>query len=68
MFSACILSNAAAQEASAPPGVELPAQFSATAIGQAGKTFGVTIYLTGLTSDQEVQEFAAPLKSKGKDG
>ena len=72
LFSACVLSTAAAQPANAIPGGELPAQFAATAIGQAGaasgKSFGVTIYLTGLTSDPEVQEFAATLKSKGQSG
>jgi hypothetical protein len=65
LFSVSIMSSAAAQ-------VALPAQFSATAIGQAGaaagKSFGVTIYLTGLTSDQDIQEYAATLKSKGQDG
>jgi hypothetical protein len=72
MFSACMPSNAAAQPAIAVPGGELPAQFAATAIGQAGeiagKSFGVTIYVTGLTSDEEVQEFAATLKGKGQSG
>ncbi len=72
MFSACMLSNAVAQPANAIPGGELPAQYAATAIGQAGaasgKSFGVTIYLTGLTSDAEAQEFAATLKSKGQSG
>ena len=51
---------------------ELPAQFSATAIGQAGvvsgKSFGVTIYVTGTTSDQQAQEFMATLKNKGQNG
>ena len=65
LFSVSITSSAAAQ-------VALPAQFSATAMGQAGaaagKSFGVTIYLTGITSDQDEQEFAATLKSKGQDG
>lgn len=65
LFSVSITSSAAAQ-------VALPAQFSATAMGQAGaaagKSFGVTIYLTGTTSDQDEQEFAATLKSKGQDG
>jgi len=65
LFSVSIMSNAAAQ-------VALPAQFSATAIGQAGaaagKSIGVTIYLTGLTSDQDIQEYTATLKSKGQDG
>ena len=71
-FSAYMLSNATAQPASVNPGVELPAQFAATAIGQAGaasgKSFGVTIFVTGLTSDAEAQEFAATLKSKGQGG
>jgi hypothetical protein len=60
-----MLSSTAAQ-------VALPAQFSATAMGQAGaaagKSSGVTIYLTGFTSDQDIQEYAATLKSKGQDG
>src|ERR1039458_7424432 len=64
-FSVSMLSSTAAQ-------VALPAQFSATAMGQAGaaagKSSGVTIYLTGFTSDQDIQEYAAPLKSKGQDG
>lgn len=51
---------------------ELPAQFSATAIGQAGvvsgKSFGITIYVTGTTSDQQEQEFMATLKNKGQNG
>jgi hypothetical protein len=65
LFSVSIMSSAAAQ-------VALPAQFSATAMGQAGaaagKSSGVTIYLTGFTSDQDIQEYAATLKSKGQDG
>ncbi len=65
LFSVSIISSAAAQ-------VAVPAQFSATAIGQAGaaagKSSGVTIYLTGFTSDPDIQEYAATLKSKGQDG
>jgi hypothetical protein len=64
-FSISMLSSTAAQ-------VAVPAQFSATAIGQAGaaagKSSGITIYLTGFTSDQDIQEYAATLKSKGQDG
>jgi hypothetical protein len=67
----CLPTVAAGQGDSAA-GIDLPQQYSATAVGQAGaaagKTFGVTIYLTGMTSDQEEQEFAATLKSKGQDG
>ncbi len=65
LFSVSIISSAAAQ-------VAVPAQFSATAVGQAGaaagKSSGVTIYLTGFTSDPDIQEYAATLKSKGQDG
>ena len=65
LFTMSIVSPALAQ-------VKLPAQFSATAIGQAGvvsgKSFGVDIYVTGTTSDQQQQEFVATLKSKGQDG
>ena len=52
--------------------IDLPQQYSATAIGQAGaiagKTFGVNVYLTGLSSDEQRQELLATLKSKGQDG
>jgi hypothetical protein len=65
VFSVSLLSSAAAQ-------VELPAQFSATAFGQAGaaagKSVAVTIYLTGLTNDGDIQEYIATLKSKGQNG
>ncbi len=65
-----VIATAHAQEAN--PGIDLPQQYSATAVGQAGavagKTFGVTIFLTGLTADAERQELLATLKSKGQDG
>lgn len=54
------------------PKVSLPAQYAATAIGQsgsaAGKTFGLTIYVEGVTPDGEVDELVATLKHKGQDG
>ncbi len=50
----------------------LPAQYAATAVGQAGvaagKTFGLNIYVDGLTSDGEVSELSSILKNKGQDG
>jgi hypothetical protein len=50
----------------------LPAQYAATAIGQsgpaAGRTFGLTILVQELTTDGEVDELVATLKSKGQDG
>jgi hypothetical protein len=49
----------------------LPAQYSATAFGQAGsaagKSFGLTLYVTDLTDDATVQALAATLKDKGQD-
>ena len=60
----CLMPSAVAQ-------LEPPLQLSATAIGQAGtaagKSFGLDIYITGITSDQQVQEYAATLRSKGQD-
>lgn len=69
LFLVCFaLSVAIAQDAKPP----IPAQYAATAIGQAGsaagKTFGLTIYVDGLTSDGEVQELLGILKQKGQNG
>jgi hypothetical protein len=51
---------------------ELPTQYSAVAIGlsgaAAGKTFGLTVYVQGLSSDGEIEELLATLKHKGQDG
>jgi len=48
---------------------DLPQTYSATAFAQAGpaagKSFGLTVYVTGWTSDQEVQQFIATLKNSG---
>jgi hypothetical protein len=49
----------------------LPAQYSANAFGQAGraagKSFGLTIFVTDLTDDATAQALAATLKDKGQD-
>jgi hypothetical protein len=49
----------------------LPAQYSATAFGQAGtaagKSFGLTIFVTDLTDDATARALAATLKDKGQD-
>jgi len=62
------LSNGAAQE----PLIPIPAQYSAVAVGQAGtvagKTFGVTISVTGISPDGDVDELIGALKEKGQDG
>ncbi len=48
-----------------------PEQFAATAFGQAGmfggKSVPINIYITDYSSDQEVEELAATLKTKGSD-
>jgi hypothetical protein len=48
-----------------------PEQFAATAFGQsgmfAGKSASLNIYITGYSSDQEVEELASTLKTTGSD-
>jgi hypothetical protein len=70
--SGCILSTASAQTGDAKPLTDLPRQFAATAFGQAGalagKSFGATIYVTGWTTDQQVNDYISVLKEKGPDG
>lgn len=72
VLSACMLSNAFAQTGDNKPLTDLPRQFAGTAIGQAGamagKSFGVNVYVTGWTTDQQVQEYISVLKEKGPDG
>ena len=72
VLSGCTLSNTLAQCGDNKPLTELPRQFAATAFGQAGamagKSFGVNIYITAWTTDQQVQEFISVLKEKGPDG
>ena len=67
-----MLSNAFAQTGDNKPLTDLPRQFAGTAIGQAGamagKSFGVNVYVTGWTTDQQVQEYISVLKEKGPDG
>jgi hypothetical protein len=69
LLAVATLSSRLPLAAQAEPG--LPAQHSATAMGQAGaaagKSFGVDFYVTALTPDGEIQEAAALLKSKGQD-
>ena len=67
------LPNGAAQTAEQPktqPNV--PAQYSATAIGQsgsvAGKSFGLTVFIQELTSDGDIDELASTLRHQGQDG
>jgi hypothetical protein len=72
IFSGCMLSNAVAQSGDNKSLTDLPRQFAATAFGQAGsmagKSFGVNIYITKWTTDQQVQDYISVLKEKGPDG
>jgi hypothetical protein len=68
-----VVSNVAAQDANqtaAQPRV--PAQYAATAMGQAGsaagKTFGLTVSVDGITGDSQIQELLGTLKHKGPSG
>ncbi len=62
------LSNGAAQE----PQASIPAQYSAVAIGQSGptmgKTFGLTIYVDGVSSDSDIDALIGAQEQKGQDG
>jgi hypothetical protein len=73
MLLFCMPSNNVAQQttdAAVKPAI--PAQYSATAIGQAGttagRTFGLNIYMQELTSNGQVDELLGILKQKGQDG
>ena len=72
VVSGCMLSHALAQGGDNKAISDLPRQFAATAFGQAGamagKSFGVTVCITGWTTDQQVQDYVSVLKEKGPDG
>jgi len=67
------VTQAGAQEAQRPGFTPtLPAQYAATAFGQAGaaagKNFGLSVRIEGVTSNGEIDELIAVLKQKGQDG
>jgi hypothetical protein len=72
VLSGCVLSSAFAQSGDNKSLSDLPRQFAATAFGQAGavagKSFGVNIYVTDWTTDQQVKDYIDVLKEKGPDG
>jgi hypothetical protein len=72
VLSGCALSNAHAQNDDSKPLTDLPRQFSATAFGDAGvmagKSFGLDLYITAWTTDQQVKDYVGVLKEKGPDG
>jgi hypothetical protein len=71
-LSGCMLSNAFSQIGDNKTLADLPRQFSATAFGEAGsmagKSFGLNLYITGWTTDQQVKDFISTLREKGPDG
>jgi hypothetical protein len=73
VLSGCVsVSNVFAKNGDNKPLSDLPRQFSMTAFDQAGtmagKSFGANIYITGWTTDQQVQDYIRLLKEKGPDG
>jgi hypothetical protein len=72
VLSGCVLLSANAQNGDNKALSDLPRQFAATAFGQAGsmagKSFGMNIYVTGWTTDQQVTDYISVLKEKGPDG
>ena len=72
MACSCVLGMSPARGQDSKPQAPLPAQYAATAVGQAGvaagKTFGMTVYVDELSSDGETQELIGILKAKGQNG
>ena len=72
ILSGCALSNLHAQNGDSKSLTVLPKQFSATAFVDAGvmagKSFGLDLYITAWTTDQQLNDYVATLKDKGPDG
>ena len=72
VLSGSAASGAFAQNGDSKPLTVLPRQFAATAIGQAGsmagRTFGLNVYITEWTTDQQVRDYIGILREKGPDG
>jgi hypothetical protein len=72
VLSGYALSYAYAQNADSKPLSDLPRQFSATAFADAGiiagKSFGIDLYITAWTTDQQVKDYVDVLREKGPDG
>lgn len=70
LFIAVALWRARAQDVKPQP--QVPAQYAATAIGQAGvpagKSFGLNIYIDELSNDGDRDELLGILKAKGQNG
>lgn len=69
ILSICVHPNVFAQTADVNSAPVLPQQYAATAFGQAGvaagKSFGLTVFISRWTTDQELQPYIATLKESG---
>jgi len=67
----CAMASSFAQSGDTKALASLPKQYSATAFGQAGpvagKSFEITIYITGWTSNDQLSADLSVLKEKGPD-
>jgi hypothetical protein len=72
VLSGSLSTNTYAQVGDNKSLTDLPRQFAANAFGQAGstagKSFGLTLYITGWTTDEQVKDFVVVLKEKGPEG
>jgi hypothetical protein len=70
--TACVFAASPGWAQDSKPQPQLPAQYAATAIGQAGvsagKTVGLTVYVDELSTDGDIQELIGILKAKGQNG
>jgi hypothetical protein len=71
LVAACFAAPQAAVSQTGDAKPAFPVQYSATAFGQsgstAGKSFGMNIYITGVTADGDRDELIGTLKAKGQD-
>lgn len=69
ILSICMHPNVFAQTENVNSAPVLPQQYAATAVGQAGvtagKTFGLTVFISRWTTDQELQPYIATLRESG---
>jgi hypothetical protein len=71
VLAGCMLAGSRAQSGDEKPLAALPKQFAATAFVEAGpgagRSFNITIYITGWTSNEQLNDDLATLKGKGPD-
>ena len=69
ILSVCVHPNVFAQAENVSSAPVVPQQYAGTAVGQAGvaagKTFGLTVFITRWTTDQELQPYITTLRESG---